>query len=184
MHYEGIPCPTRYWPPDPWVTASLWCQNPQATLRSMLCLVLLPCCLVANSCLTLCDPMDGSRPSFPVLHYLTVCSNSRPLSRWNSHHLITCRPLLLLPSIFPSIRVSSNESALASSGQSIGASALGLTMNIQSWYPLRLTALISLQSKGLSRVFFNITTQKHQLFDAKHYLLSSSHICTWLLKKL
>ena len=100
-----------------------------------------------------------------------------------SNYLILCSPLLLLPSIFPSIRVSSNESALASSGQSIGASALGLTMNIQSWYPLRLTALISLQSKGLSRIFSSITIQKHQLFSAQPSLWYNSHIHTWLLEK-
>ena len=72
-----------------------------------------------------------------------------------SNDLILCHPLLLLPSIFPSIRVFSNESA--SAGQSIGASASAsvLPMNIQDWFPLWLTGLISLLPKGLSRVFFN-----------------------------
>ena len=71
-----------------------------------------------------------------------------------SSHLILCRPLLLLPSIFPSIRVFSNESVFRIGGQSIGAAASAsvLPMNIQDWFPLGLTALISLQSKGLSRV--------------------------------
>ena len=74
-----------------------------------------------------------------------------------SSHLILCRPLLLLPSIFPSIRVFSNESVFRIGGQSIGAAASAsvLPMNIQDWFPLGLTALISLQSKGLSRVFSN-----------------------------
>ena len=71
------------------------------------------------------------------------------------NHLILCRPLLLPPSIFPSIRVFSNESALASGGQSIGVSpsTLVLPMNIQDWFPLGWTGWISLQSKGLWRVF-------------------------------
>ena len=69
-----------------------------------------------------------------------------------SNHLILCRPLLLLPSIFLSIRAFSNESVLHISGQSIGvsASASVLPMNVQDWFPLGMTGLIFLQSKGLS----------------------------------
>ena len=92
------------------------------------------------------------------------------------NHLILCRALLLLPSILPSIRVFSNKSAFHTSGQSIGysASALVLPMTIQGWFPLGLTGLISLQSKGLSRVF-SITVRRHQFFSIQHFLLSSSH---------
>ena len=68
-------------------------------------------------------------------------------------------------------------------GHSIGASASVLPMNIQGWSPLDLTCLISLHSKGLSRVFSNTTIQKHQIFDAQPSLWSNSHICTWLLEK-
>ena len=75
-----------------------------------------------------------------------------------SNHLILCLPLLLLPSIFPSIRVSSNELALHIGGQSIGASALVLPMNIQDLFTLGLTGLISLLSKGLAGVFSSTTT--------------------------
>ena len=80
-----------------------------------------------------------------------------------SNHLILCCPLLLLPSTFPSIRVFSNESVLCISDQSIGASASAsvLPMDIQHWFSLGWTGLISLQSKGLSRVFYNTTVQKH-----------------------
>ena len=83
-----------------------------------------------------------------------------------SNCFILCHPLLLLPSIFPSIRVFSNESVLC---QSIGvsASAAVLPMNIQDWFPLGWTGWISLQSKGLSRVFSNTTVQKHQFFSAQ-----------------
>ena len=90
-----------------------------------------------------------------------VYSNSCPIeSVMPSYHLILCLPLLLLPSIFPSIRVFSSL-FFASSGHSIEASASAsvLPMDIQDWFPLRLTALISLQSKGDSRVFPNTTVQ-------------------------
>ena len=99
-------------------------------------------------------------------------------------HLILCRPLLLLPSIFPSIRVFSSESALCISGQSTrtSASASVLSMNIQDWFPLGLTGLISLQSKGLSRVFSSTTVRKYQFFGAQPSLWSNSHICTWWLE--
>ena len=86
-----------------------------------------------------------------------------------SYHLILCHPLLLPLSIFPSIRVFSVSQLFASGSQSIGASASAsvLTMNIQGWFPLGLTGWISLQSKGLSRVFTNIVVQKHQFFGAQ-----------------
>ena len=85
-----------------------------------------------------------------------------------SNQPILCCPLLLLRSIFPSIRVFSSESALCISGQSIGVSAskLVLPMNTQDWSPLGWTGWISLQSKGLSRVFSNSIVQKHQFFGA------------------
>ena len=81
-----------------------------------------------------------------------------------SKHLILCPPLLLPPSIFPNIRVFSNESFLHTSGQSTGvsASASDLPMYVQDWLPLGLTGWISLLSKGHSRVFSNTTVQKHQ----------------------
>ena len=101
----------------------------------------------------------------------------------SSNHFILSRPLFLLPSIFPSIRVFSNESVLRSRCQSIRTSASVLPMNIQGWFPLELTGLISLQSKRLSRVFFNTTVQKHQFFSTQPSLWSNFHIHTWLLEK-
>ena len=102
-----------------------------------------------------------------------------------SNHLILCCPLLLLPSIFPSIRVFSVSQFFTSGGQTIGvsASASVLPMNIQDWSPLGLTGWISSQSKGLSRVFSNSTVQKHPFFGAQPSLWSNSHIHTWLLEK-
>ena len=93
-----------------------------------------------------------------------------------SNYPILCCPLLL-PSIFPSISVFSNELAFSSGGQSIGASALAsvLKMNIQGLFPLGLTGLISLQPKGLSRIFPSTTVCKHQFLGAQP-LWSNSHI--------
>ena len=113
-----------------------------------------------------------------------VCSNSYLLSLMLSNHLILCR-LLLLPSIFPSIRVFSSGLAFPIRWPNFGASALALVLpvSIQGWFPLGLTGLISLLSKGLSRVFFRTTVGKHQFFRAQPYLWSNSHIHTWLLEK-
>ena len=89
-----------------------------------------------------------------------------------SNHLIFCHPLFLLSSIFPSIRVFLMSQFFPSGGQSIGVSASTsvLPMNIQDWFPLGWTGWISLQSKGLSRVFSNITVQKYQFICAQFSL--------------
>ena len=91
------------------------------------------------------------------------------------NHLILYRALLLLPLIFPSIRVFSSESVLCIRWPKIGASASAtvLPMSIQDWYPLGLSSLISLQSKGLSRVFSNTTVQKHQ-FSSLSFIYGST----------
>ena len=102
-----------------------------------------------------------------------------------SNHLILCKPLLLLPSIF-SFSVSGSfpmSQFFITGGQNIRASASAsvLLMNIQDWFPLGLTGLIPFQSKGLARVFSNTTVQKHQFFNAQPSLWSNFHIHTWLL---
>ena len=114
------------------------------------------CCLLTQSCLTFCNPMDCSMPGFPVLP--GICSNSCPLSRW-------CQPIILtsvvpFSSCFQSFPASGSflmSQFFALGGQSIGASASASvpSMNIQDWFPLGLICLISLQSQGLSRVFSN-----------------------------
>ena len=83
-----------------------------------------------------------------------------------SNHLILCHPLLLLPSILPSIRVLSNESAFGIRWPKCWSSpsASVLPMNMQGWFPLGLTGLISLLSKGLSRVFSSTTVWKYQFW--------------------
>ena len=102
-----------------------------------------------------------------------------------SNPLILCHPLLLLSSIFPSVRSSPMSQFFISGGQSIGvsASASVLPMNIQGWFSLGWTGWISLQSLGLSRVFSNTTVQKHQFFGAQLSSQSNSHIHTWPLEK-
>ena len=97
----------------------------------------------------------------------------------SSNHLILCRPLLLLPPIFPT-RSFPISRRFESGGQRIraAASASVLPMNIQDWSPLGWTGWISLQSKGLSRVFSSNTIQKHQFLGAQHSLgpsLTSIH---------
>ena len=100
-----------------------------------------------------------------------------------SNHLILCRDLLLLPSLFPSIKVFSSESVLHIWWTNYWSFNSVLPMNIQDWFPLRLTSLISLQSKRLSRIFSNTTVQKHKFFSAQLSLWSNSHIHMWLLEK-
>ena len=94
-----------------------------------------------------------------------------------SNHLILCRPLLLW-SIFPNIKVFSNESALCIREPSIGTSASVFPMNIQGWFPLGLTGSISLLSKGLSRVFSRTTSRQadpyRQASSLKSHILHST----------
>ena len=102
-----------------------------------------------------------------------------------SSHLIFCHSLLLLPSIFPSIRVFSNESALCIRWPKCWSFSFNivLPMNTQDWSPLGWTGWISLWSKGLSRVFTSTTVGKHQFFSTQPSLWSNSHIYIWLLEK-
>ena len=98
-----------------------------------------------------------------------------------SSHLILCHPLLFLPSIFPSIGVYSKESVLLIRWPKCWSFSFSISSS--NWFPLGLTSLISLKSKGLSKVFSNTTVQKHQFFDAQLSLWSNSHIHIWLLEK-
>ena len=143
-------------------------------------------CSAAQSCPTLCDPMDCSTPDFPVLHHLPELAQTRPLSQW-------CHPTIS-PSVvpfssclqsFPASGSFQRSQFFISDGQSIGvsASASVLPTNIQDQFPLGLTGLISLQSKRLSRVFSNTTIWKHQFFGTQPSLWSNSHIRIWLMKR-
>ena len=102
-----------------------------------------------------------------------------------SSHLICCRPLLLLPSIPPIIRVFSNESALHISWPKYWSFSFNISPSNEysGFISFRIDRLISWLSKGLSRVFYNTTVQKHQFFRAQLSSQSNSHIHTWLLEK-
>ena len=133
-----------------------------------------PSCSVAKSYLTLCDPMNFSRPAFTALHYLpefihTPCPLSQschPAISSTVNFFSSCPQSFLASGSFPMIWL------FTSCSQSNGASALAsvLLVNIQSWFPLRLTGLISLVSKELSGVFSSTTIQKHQFFRAQFSL--------------
>ena len=111
-------------------------------------------------------------------------SNSCPSSQW-CHPTISSSvvPFSSCLQSFPTSGSFPMSQFFVSGGQRIGASGSVLPMNIQDWFPLGLTGLISLQSKGFSRVFSNTTVQKHQFFGAHLSLWSNSHIHTWLLEK-
>ena len=115
-----------------------------------------------------------------------VCSNLCPLSQW-CHPTISSSPppsppgfnLSQLQGLFQGVSFSHQVAKVLG----VSASASILPMNIQDWFPLGLTGLISLLSKGLSRVCSSNTVQKHQFFGAQPSLRSNSHIHTWLLEK-
>ena len=140
---------------------------------------------VAQSCLTLCNPMNCSTPGLPVHHQLRVHPNPCPLSRWY-HPTISSSviPFSSCPQSFPASGSFQMSQLFASGGQSIGVSASKsvLPMNTQDWSPLGWTGWISLQCKGLSRVFSNTTVQKHQFLGTQLSSQSNSHIHTWPLE--
>ena len=172
-----------------WCWVSYWTSSarvsPYVNLRQFT--LLYYCCSIAQSCPTLCHPMDCSKPGFPVLHYLPELAQTHVC--WVDDATEPSHPVTPFSSCLQSFPASGSfpmSQLFASGGQSIGASALAsvLPMNIQGIFPLGLTGLISLQSKGLSRVFSNTTVQKYQFFSAQSSLWYNSHIPTWLLEKL
>ena len=139
------------------------------------------------SCVQLCDPMDCSRPGFPVLHCLLEFAETHVY--WVGVAIQLCPTISSSVVPFSCLNLSQSGSLpmswlFASGGQSIGASASVLPMNIQGWFPLGLTGLISLQSMGLSRVFSSTTVWKHHFFGTQPSLWSNSYIHTWLLETI
>ena len=119
---------------------------------------------------TLCDPMNRSTPGLPVHHQLPEFTQTCPLSGWC--HLTISSSVIPFSSClqpFPASRSFQMSHFFPSGSQSTGvsASASVLPMNIQNWFLLGWTSWISLQSKGLSRIFSNTTVQKHQFFGAQ-----------------
>ena len=142
-------------------------------------------CSLTQLCPALWDPMGCSTPGFPVLHHLPVCSNSGPLSWWCHPTVSSSVTPFSCPQSFPASGSFPMSQLFTSGGQSTGvsASASVLPMNTQDWSHLGWTGQISLQSKGLSRVFSNTTVQKHQFFGAQFSSQSNCHIHTWPLEK-
>ena len=130
------------------------------------------CCSVAKSCPTLCEPMDCRMLDSSALHSPRVCSNSHPLSQWWYLTISSsATPFSFCLQSFPASGSFPMSRLFSSGGQSTGASASASVLpgNIQDWFPLVLTDLTSLQSKGLSKVFSSTTVQKHQ-FHSTHLL--------------
>ena len=137
---------------------------------------------VTQLCPTLCDPheLQHARPSCPS-PTPRVHSNSRPLSWWCYPTISSSvSPFSSRPQSFPASESFPMSQLFAWGGQSIGASALAsfLSKKSQGWSPSEWNGWMSLQSKGLSRVFSNTTAQKHQFFGAQPSSQSNSHIHT------
>ena len=137
---------------------------------------------VAQSCPTLCNPMDCNTPGLPVHHQLPEFTQTHVTELvMPSSHLNLCCPLLVPPSIFPSITVFSNESVLCIRWPKYWRFSFNIRPSNErsGLISFRMDCWISLQSKGLSRVFSNTTVQKHQFFfSAQPSSQSNSHIHT------
>ena len=136
---------------------------------------------VTLSCPTLCNPMTLSTPGLSVYHRLPELTQFMSVQLvMPSNHLILCHPLLLLPSIFPSIKVFSNESVLCIRWPKYWSFRFNISPSNEhsGLISFRMDWLDSLLSKELSRVFSNTTVQKHQFFSAQLSSQANSHIHT------
>ena len=144
-------------------------------------------CSVTQLCSTLCNAMDCSTPGFPILQYLLEVTQTH--IHWVNDAIQPSHPLspvfFSCPQSFPASESFPMSQLFTSGGQRIGSSASAsiLPMNIQGWFPLELTGLVSLLPKGHSGVFSSTTVRKHQFFSTLPSLWSNFHICTWLLEK-
>ena len=176
---------------------SLTCNPewPRVLLGPLLKLQLLPgwsdlmalntscCCSVPQLCLTLCDLVNCSTPGLPVHHQLLEFTQTYVHRQWCHPTISSSVIRFSCPHSLPASRSFPVSRLLTSGGQSIGASASVLPMNIHSWFPLGWTGLISLLSKGHSKIFSSTRIQRHQFFGAQPSLWSNSHIHIWLLGK-
>ena len=131
--------------------------------------------------------MNCSTPGFPVLHYLLEFVQTHVHMSWMesvmpSNHLILCHPFPLLPSVFPNIRVISSEPAFTSGGQSIGASASVpvLPVDIQGWFPLGLTGLISAVQGTLKSLLQHHNSKASILHPSAFYMGQLSHLYMYI----
>ena len=171
--FRGTDClPTFCHISAPWLLRPLPALPPRPPLH---------CCSVATACPTLCDPMDCSISDFPVLYYLSEFAQIH--AHWVGDAIQPSHPL---PSPSPptlnlrvSIRVFSSESALYIRWPKYWSFSFSISPSNEY---LGLTGLISLQSKGLSRVSSRTTVEKHQFFSAQPSLWPSFQTRTWLLE--
>ena len=169
------------------VHLSRWSQ----TLVGVRTTHLLFCCSLTQSTFaksTLCNLMNYSRPAFPVLHCLLKLAQTHcPLNQWCHPNILSS--VALSPFAFNLsqhqglFQWAESSHQVAKALNRASASASVLPMNIQGRFLLGLTDFISLQSKGLSRVFSNTTVQKHPFLGTQPSLWSNTHICTGLLEK-
>ena len=149
----------------------MWSCIQTKILASVFGLVVLFVVVQSLSRVWLCNLVDCSIPDFSVLYHLLQLEQTRPLSWWC--HLTISSSVMPFSSYLQSFLASGSflmSRLFSSGGQDIGASASILLMDIQDWFPLGWTGWISLQSKGLSRVFSNTTVQKHQFFSTQSCL--------------
>ena len=151
-----------------------------------ICYILFNRCVFSHSVQLLCHVQLFANPWTSAQHASLSFPNSQSLLKFMSiqlNHLILCHLLFLLPSVFPSIRVSSSESVLCIRWSKYWCFSFSPSNGYSGLISFRITGLISLQSKGLSRVFSSTTVEKHQFFGAQLASWSNSHIHTRLLEK-
>ena len=161
----------------------IWVQRLEEQQPTSLTKISCCCCSLMSDCLQF-HGRQHTRLLFAPLSP-ALCSNSYPLNQWCCLIISSsATPFSFNFQPFPASGSFPMSRLFTSSDQSIAASASAsvLPMNIQDLFPWGLTGLISLLSKGLSRVFFRTTIWKHQFFGAQPSLWSNSHIYTWLLK--
>ena len=142
---------------------------------------------VAQSCPTLCDPMNHSMPGLPVHHQLPEFTQTHAhrvgVAIQLSHPLLSPSPPAPSPSQHQGLFQWVNSSRKVAKILEFQLQHQSFQMNTQDWSPLGWIGWISLQSKGLSRVFSNTTVQNHQFFGTQLSSQSNSHIHTWPLEK-
>ena len=166
--------------------ASSWLLLPYfSRYHYFICFSFFNCCSIVKSCPTLCNAMNYSLPPFPALHSLQEFAQTHV--HWVSDAIQQFHPLL--PSSPFTLHLFQHQGLfrwISSSHQVAKVLELQLQhvipMSILCWFPLGLTSLISLLSKGLTRVFTSTTIWKHQFFSAQPSLSSNTHIHTWLLE--
>ena len=160
---------------DIWVLLYEFWKRPSKIPVTVICL-LSPVQLFATPWIAACQAFLSFTILWSLLRLMSI------ESVMSSNHLILCHPIFLLPSIFPSIRVFSNESALFIRWPKYWSFSFSISPSNEysGWCPLGLTGLISLLSKGLSRIFYSTTIQKHQFMFNRAHLFTKAAVINYL----